>query len=166
MNNIILFIISIIVLIVFSLIDPLSHRKFRKIPNLIFHVIGISLLLISLAFLIVSEFKFTFLIYPGIFLIVASLFLILISYIQIKKHFLTAKGIVKTGLYKYIRHPMYSGIVLFFIGLILAVPSFYVFVYSLVAILLMIWQAYEEEKFLFKKFPEYKKYKKETGMFF
>jgi protein-S-isoprenylcysteine O-methyltransferase Ste14 len=59
---------------------------------------------------------------------------------------------------------MYSGIVLFFIGLIVAVPSFYVFIYSLTAIILIIWQAYEEEKHLKRRFPQYKNYKEKTGM--
>ena len=164
MKDIIIFIISLGILVIFSVIDVISHRKFKKIPNLIFHIIGISAVLISLGFLFVSEFKFTLLIYLGIVLILCSFIIIILTYIQIKNHFLTAKGIVKTGLYKYARHPMYSGIILFFIGLIVAVPSFYVFVYSIIAILLIIYQAYEEEKFLEKKFQEYKKYKKETGM--
>lgn len=166
MNSLIIFIISLGILIAFSFLDVISHRKFKKTENLIFHILGISLLLISLAFLVISEFKLAFLIYPGIILIIASLILIFLSYIQIRKHFLTATGIVKTGLYKYSRHPMYSAIILFFLGLIMAVPSVYVSIYCIAAILLMIWQAYEEEKFLSRKFSEYKKYKKETGMLF
>lgn len=160
------FIISLAILIIFSIIDPVTHRKFSRNASLVFHIIGISAILISLGFLVISEFKFTFMVYLGSILILASGIIIILTYIQIKKHFLMAKGIVKIGLYKKIRHPMYSGIILFFIGLIIAVPSFYVLVYSLISILLMIYQAYEEEKFLEKKFPDYLKYKKETGMIF
>jgi protein-S-isoprenylcysteine O-methyltransferase Ste14 len=161
----ILFIISLGILVVFSIIDVISHRKFKKYPNLIFHIFGISAVLISLAFLAVSEFKFSLLIYPGIILILISLIIIILSYVEIRRHFLTATGIVKKGMYKYSRHPMYSGIVLFFIGLILAFPSFYIFIYSIIAILLIIYQAYEEEKHLARRFPQYKKYKGKTGMF-
>jgi len=160
------FIISLGILIIFSLIDVVSHRKFRKTGNLIFHIVGISAVLISLAFLIVSEFNLTWRIYPGIVMILTSGIIIILTYIQIKKHFLTAKGIVKTGLYRHTRHPMYSGIILFFIGLIMAVPSLYILIYCLAAILLMTWQAYQEEKFLEEKFSEYKKYKEKTGLFF
>jgi protein-S-isoprenylcysteine O-methyltransferase Ste14 len=166
MNNYITFIISLGVLLMFSIVDVISHRKFKKYPNLVFHVIGIGAILTSLGLLAVHEFIFTFMIYPGIILILGSLIIIILSYIQIRKHFLTARGIVKMGLYKYTRHPMYLGIVLFFIGLVIAVPSIYVFVYSITAILLIIWQAYEEEKYLKRRFPQYKKYSKKTGMFF
>ncbi|MBM3234176.1 DUF1295 domain-containing protein [Candidatus Pacearchaeota archaeon] len=164
MDNLIVFIIALIILIIFSLVDVISHRKFKKTSNLVFHIFGISAVLISLGFLVFSEFKFTFLAYFGILIIIFGIILILLTYIQIKKHFLRARGIVKNGLYKYSRHPMYLGIIIFFIGLIFLVPSFYIFIYSLVAIIFMIWQAYEEEKFLEKKFLKYKNYKKETGM--
>jgi len=103
---------------------------------------------------------------PGTIFMILGGIIIILAYIQIRKHFLMAKGIVKTGLYKRIRHPMYLGIILFFIGLAIAVPSVYVLVYSLIAILFMVYQAYEEDKHLSGKFPDYGKYKKETGMIF
>lgn len=73
--------------------------------------------------------------------------------------------LITTGIYKYIRHPIYSGIMLMFIGSELIVQSYLVFVY-----VLLFYGAYKqarwEETLLVSHFGnEYKNYMKQSKMF-
>lgn len=70
--------------------------------------------------------------------------------------------IVKTGIYKYIRHPAYTGNVLQIIGFPLILNSYYSLFLSLITILNFLWRIKVEEEFLIDKLPEYKKYMEET----
>ena len=73
--------------------------------------------------------------------------------------------LVQSGLYKYIRHPIYSGILLLAIGISLnSCSSWKLVITSLLAILFYFKSQYEED-LLCKKYIEYKKYKKSTGRF-
>ncbi|MFD0862920.1 methyltransferase family protein [Sungkyunkwania multivorans] len=73
--------------------------------------------------------------------------------------------LVQTGLYKYIRHPIYTGILLaalsyaFFIG-----SSFKLLIFLLLLTLFYFKSKYEEKK-LKLKFPDYEGYMKTTGRF-
>jgi protein-S-isoprenylcysteine O-methyltransferase Ste14 len=78
------------------------------------------------------------------------------------------KNLVNKGLYKYIRHPSYTGMILTLIGLPLALGAWagaiIVFIVSLIAYSFRI---KEEERMLVKKFgKEYIEYKKHTWKFF
>ena len=147
------------------IIDGISHQKFKKTMNLWFHTLGITILVISFAILIIKEFTFGFLIYPGIAFIITSIVLTYLSYIDIKKDFLTAKKVTKSGIYTKVRHPMYLGVILFYIGISLVSSSLFVAAYSVIAILFIIWQAFNEEKHLIKRFGrEYLKYKRDVPM--
>ncbi|WP_205739387.1 isoprenylcysteine carboxylmethyltransferase family protein [Halocella sp. SP3-1] len=70
--------------------------------------------------------------------------------------------IIKTGIYKYIRHPAYAGNILQIIGFPLVLNSYFSLILSLITISGFLWRIKVEEEFLMKKFPEYKKYIKET----
>lgn len=66
--------------------------------------------------------------------------------------------LVTTGIYKYVRHPIYSGIVLMFIGSELIVQSYLVFAYVLIYIAAYM-QALWEERLLINHFgAKYKNY--------
>ena len=165
MSNPTYFFIALAIMIVFFIIDLISHQKFKKTMNLWFHVFGITILVISFAILIVKEFNLSVLIYPGIAFIITSIILTYLSYVDIKKDFLTAKKVTRTGIYNKVRHPMYLGIILFYIGISLVSSSLLVSIYSLIAILMIILQAVNEEKYLIKRFgKEYLNYKKEVPM--
>ena len=165
MSNLTYFLTALIIMIIFFLIDGISHQKFKKTANLWFHIIGIPLLSISFLILIVLEFKFSFLIIPGILLLLIGITLIYLSYIDIKQDFLKAKKITSTGIYSRVRHPMYLGIILLFIGISLIIYSLLVSIYSLIGIILIIWQAFYEEKYLEKRFDkDFLNYKKQVPM--
>jgi protein-S-isoprenylcysteine O-methyltransferase Ste14 len=78
-----------------------------------------------------------------------------------------ASGQLKqTGIYKYIRHPMYSGIIIAGLGI-----AFYNSNIPRLIICLILWIFFEyksryEEKLLEQKYPEYSQYKAGTGRFF
>lgn len=66
--------------------------------------------------------------------------------------------IVKTGIYKYIRHPAYAGNILQIIGFPLILNSYFSLILSLITIFGFLWRIRVEEKFLKKEMPEYKEY--------
>lgn len=108
----------------------------------------------------------------GSILFALGMFVVLIAIIQLNKNltvFPTPKknsNLVSTGLYKYIRHPIYTGIILVTIGFGFYSDSVYRLMVGLLLFVLFYFKSkYEEEK-LKKVFPEYSDYMKTTGRFF
>jgi protein-S-isoprenylcysteine O-methyltransferase Ste14 len=77
---------------------------------------------------------------------------------------LSSQNLVDTGIYRYIRHPIYTGDILLLIGLELALNSWLV-LGVLALIPYVIWQAKAEEELLLNAFPDYHAYQKQTKMF-
>src|SRR5215470_1694087 len=66
--------------------------------------------------------------------------------------------VVSTGLYAYVRHPMYAGVLPMLVGIPLALGSWWG-VFGLVIIVpAIIWRLLDEEKFLHKNLPGYTDY--------
>ena len=63
-----------------------------------------------------------------------------------------------TGPYKYVRHPMYVGIILLILCLPLALGSFYALIPGLLIALLFILRTFLEDKTLHAELPGYKEY--------
>jgi protein-S-isoprenylcysteine O-methyltransferase Ste14 len=78
--------------------------------------------------------------------------------------FLPEQSLVSTGIYHYIRHPIYTGDLLLIIGLELALNSWLVLGVC-VLLLIVIKKALEEETFLSKNLPGYTVYRQRTKMF-
>ena len=75
--------------------------------------------------------------------------------------------LVRTGIYGFVRHPLYIGNGLFAIGLAILFNSLYAFLFSILYTFLYFPIIYFEEKDLLKKYgEEYKKYKEEVGLLF
>lgn len=74
--------------------------------------------------------------------------------------------VIKSGLYKNIRHPAYLGIFIVLFGLPLVVSSFRAMPISVAASIVVYYKTLKEEELLEKSLPTYIKYKKETGMYF
>lgn len=70
-----------------------------------------------------------------------------------------------SGLYKYIRHPIYSSNILLLIGVLLISGSYIIVINIFILSLYYIISAYREEKYLINKFSYYNIYSKKTGMF-
>ncbi len=88
--------------------------------------------------------------------------LIAIGWVQIHR----APGLVKTGIYRYIRHPQYSGIMLFTFGWILHWPSVVTLVLWPVLVGAYVWLGKREEKQALEEFgDDYAWYAKHTARF-
>jgi protein-S-isoprenylcysteine O-methyltransferase Ste14 len=66
--------------------------------------------------------------------------------------------VVSTGPYAIVRNPMYSCAVLYFIGLSLALGSYWGFAADFLAVLGLVWRLYDEENFLAQNLPGYPEY--------
>lgn len=68
--------------------------------------------------------------------------------------------VITTGPYKYVRHPMYSGMIILFLSFPLSLGSYYALILSLVFIFLIILRTHLEDKTLQKELPGYDGYTK------
>jgi len=70
-----------------------------------------------------------------------------------------------SGLYKYVRHPMYSSVLLFCLGLALRSGSLYKYLLTLALAVLFYFKSAYEEKYLLEKYPEYQGYAERVPRF-
>lgn len=94
----------------------------------------------------------------------------LIGIINLRKYFTLfaeANGLIKTGFYKYVRHPIYTGYIIVTLCLLILDFSLIQFIVSTMYIFLFYIRATREETLLISFFgKEYSDYKKNTGKFF
>ncbi|WP_299210453.1 methyltransferase [uncultured Dokdonia sp.] len=107
----------------------------------------------------------------GILIAIIGFATILITLLQLNKNlspFPTPKlgsQLIQNGLYTYIRHPIYTGILLLFLGYGLYVASGYKLLITLLLVVLFTYKSRYEEKRLALVFKDYSNYKKKTGRF-
>jgi protein-S-isoprenylcysteine O-methyltransferase Ste14 len=81
------------------------------------------------------------------------------SNVDIKKN----HKLITTGIYRYMRHPIYTGISLMGFGSILVDQSFLVTLFFVIMIVFLVYKQRQEELLLTKHFPkDYAEYKKRT----
>ncbi len=107
----------------------------------------------------------------GLVIAIFGFLLFVVALLQLNKNlspFPTPKKnsqLIQNGIYKYIRHPIYTGILLSCAGYSLYVDSsFKILITFLLLLLFSIKSKYEEKK-LIQKFINYKTYMKTTGRF-
>ena len=66
--------------------------------------------------------------------------------------------VISTGLYAFVRHPMYVGVLIMIIGIPLALDAWWGLVIIAVSLPAFIWRILDEEKFLKKDLPGYTEY--------
>ena len=69
------------------------------------------------------------------------------------------------GIYKYIRHPMYTSVLLSCLALVLSNPHWMAQLVMTVLLINLILKSNFEEKLLLKRFKGYSKYRQKTGRF-
>jgi protein-S-isoprenylcysteine O-methyltransferase Ste14 len=74
--------------------------------------------------------------------------------------------LVQNGLYKFVRHPIYSGVLIALFGYGLYTTSSYRLIISLSLLVLFYYKSKYEEMRLQRNFSDYKSYQKTTGRFF
>ena len=75
------------------------------------------------------------------------------------------KNITSSGLYKYVRHPIYSSNILLLIGTFVISGSYLMLINIFILSFFYTISAYREEKYLINNFDYYNGYSKKTGMF-
>jgi len=66
--------------------------------------------------------------------------------------------VISTGPYAIVRHPMYSAAALYFVGMTLALGSWWGLVPAVLMTLGFVWRLFDEEKFLVENLPGYTEY--------
>jgi len=108
----------------------------------------------------------------GVIIYVAGLTIAITGRVKLGKNWanledyqvLSDQHLVQNGIYRYIRHPIYTGDVLLILGLELALNSWLVLL-VIPLMLVVVRQTLEEEKVLQTSFPEYAEYRKNSKMF-
>ncbi len=96
---------------------------------------------------------------------------VLLALLQLKTNLsifpspLRGSELITHGLFKYIRHPIYLGILLSAFSLALYLGSGYKLLIAFLLLILFYFKSSYEEKLLLKKFPEYGDYMKRSGRF-
>jgi len=96
-------------------------------------------------------------------ILVTAIYLIRSGHVVVK-HEQRSSGVVSTGAFRFVRHPLYLGSIMFYIGLAVSTASLFSLV--LVAVIFIFYNhiASYEEKLLEDRFnEEYRSYKKRTG---
>jgi len=70
--------------------------------------------------------------------------------------------VVSTGPYAVVRHPMYSGAILFLVGAPIALGSWWGFLFTPLFVGGLVWRLLDEEKFLRTNLPGYAEYTREV----
>ncbi len=140
-----------------------------------YSLVGIQLLLFILYYLDLDLLEFYL---PALFLSISlglSVFgglLVLLAMLQLSKNlspFPSPKKnseLVQTGLYKYVRHPIYTGILISSFSFALATASGYRILITILLYILFMVKSEYEERLLMERYKEYESYMKKTGRFF
>ena len=78
----------------------------------------------------------------------------------------TSDGLIKSGLYSLVRHPIHCGTILEFTGLFILWPSIKVGIAVIIGLIWIYLQSRLEEKDLIRRIPDYKNYMENVPRFF
>ena len=78
----------------------------------------------------------------------------------------TSDGLIRSGIYSFVRHPIHSGTFLEFAGLFFLWPSLEVGIAVILGTIWIVFQSRFEEKDLIRRIPDYKKYMEDVPRFF
>lgn len=102
----------------------------------------------------------------GLGLFLGGLATFAVGAFQVYRAKLSGVGAVTGGVYRYIRHPQYTALILASLGMLLIWPRFLVLFSTAFVILAYILLARSEERTCLRAFPDYALYMERTGMFF
>ena len=109
--------------------------------------------------------------YVGLAVAILGGIIVTLSLIQLNKNLtvfptpLDDAQLVTSGLYAWVRHPIYSGILILVFGYSIFAESWYKLAISMALLILFCFKTSYEEKRLTKKYSNYEEYKKTHGRF-
>jgi protein-S-isoprenylcysteine O-methyltransferase Ste14 len=174
-------ILVIILLILFFVLRGVFIKYYKKFSFkfLIKYLVVICIMLVYFAKWIdfaIINFNIYFRLIVGLLLIGIGYILFFLSHKYLGRNWSSLidkkvsenKKLIKTGVYKYVRHPMYSSSLITLFGFGILSANWLIFSISfLILIFFYVYKVPREEKFLINNFGrEYLNYKKETGGFF
>lgn len=101
----------------------------------------------------------------GLILLFGGLLAFAVGVFQVYRAKLKKAGAVTGGVYRYIRHPQYSALIMASLGMFLVWPRFLVLFSTACVILAYVLLARSEERQCLRSFPQYAGYMARTGMF-
>lgn len=107
--------------------------------------------------------------FTGSIIVLAGCVVSSIAVFNLRRSFsvlIQVRNIVKHGLYRYVRHPMYSGYIITAIGLSMTSPQFFFVFLSSIHVILLVFRARFEEKKLSAYSKEYREYMRKTPFLF
>ena len=113
-----------------------------------------------------------FLFWIGVMLFILGAFITVVAVLQLNVNLspfpspLPGSKLLVNGIYKFIRHPIYTGIMSAFFGFALIADSGYKLVIAVLLFILFYFKTIYEEKRLVVMFPDYLEYKQRSGRFF
>ena len=137
--------------------------------------VGLQLLLFLLYFISPIDVGLqlsTWLRLPALILSLIGILLSAIAILQLRKNLspfpspVSSGTLVKSGIFKKIRHPIYSGLIIFFSSYAIYEESGTKLLVSFVLVILFYFKSVYEEKLLIEKFPAYCTYKRTSYRFF
>ena len=112
-----------------------------------------------------------FLVYLGISIATIAIFFFVTAKLNLGEHYspcfdsFVPKDIIREGLYKYVRHPIYTSNIILLIGMAIATGSIWIIINLVVLTAYYVNSAYREEAVLLKRFPRYEEYIRHSNMF-
>ncbi|CAN5623933.1 hypothetical protein BH11BAC3_BH11BAC3_46160 [soil metagenome] len=109
--------------------------------------------------------------YAGLVAAIVGLVIIIAALVSLNKNISPFPSprhqavLITNGVFKFLRHPIYTGILMTISGLGLYTENTLRLLIFLLLLLLFIFKAQYEETLLVNKFPSYADYKKRAGMF-
>ena len=105
----------------------------------------------------------------GILLLLIGFIISTMGLLSLRKSFSITpevRGLVVSGLYSFIRHPMYLGSFISLAGIVLLRLSIFSLLVYFIWIVIQVWRSRLEEQLLIAEYPDYKEYVKKTSAFF
>jgi len=153
--------------------NSISVKVFRYISEFIY----ISSIIISINSILIDDFLFLEfhnninIMYMGISLSAFSIALFISAKISLGNNYSPCfdqkkpNKIVNSGLYRYMRHPIYTSNILLVLSILIISGSYLMVVNLSLITAFYIISAFREERYLISKFSNYRRYSDKTGMF-
>lgn len=159
-----------------------ADDKTEKIPsptsfNYVYRYIQITTIVASIGSFLSNQSIFAelhnsvTLLYIGISVATLAMILFVTAKLNLGEHYspcfdsFVPQDIIREGLYKYVRHPIYTSNIILLIGMSIATGSIWIMLNLIILTIYYVSSAYREEAILKKRFPVYADYIRQSNMF-